>query len=134
MRIRTTQLLVLLAVLAFAGCASGGGGQMPAGEALSVGPDQVAVEIRNNLLNPRVALTIRIRAPGRTVTTLGTVQSDRTQTFVVDSSNLAAGWVIIASRQGQELRVSRRLTTTGGSIVRWDLNADRLTTEDLPSQ
>lgn len=121
--------------MALTGCASGGGGgaEEPAAD-LTIAErldSRIAIELRNNLI-PATSVIVKIRSPGRPVMTLGTQLSDTRETYVVETSDVAAGFVIIAERPGRgRPLVTRRISVISRAVIRWDLSADLLRIERL---
>ena len=129
---KISHALILGGMLALTGCASGGGGEEPAADmTISERLDsRIAIEVRNDLL-PRVSVILKLRAPGRPLKTLGTVLSDATETFVVDTSDIAAGYVLIAERPGRTPMISERITAISRAKITWNLGIDLLRVERL---
>ena len=130
---KTIQTLVLAGLLAVTGCASGSGGAEPSGD-LTIAErldSRVAIQVRNDLI-PRTAVILKVRAPGRPVKALGTILSDQTQTFVLETRHIAAGYVLIAERPGRRPdMVTRRISVISRAKITWDLGVDIVRIERL---
>ena len=132
-RIHTRFLAALFAVGAAmsvsSACASGGSEPTGGSQAIPQG-DRLAIEIRNTL-GVQTTVTVKLRAPGRPVKILGNVGPNDRQTFVVGTSDIAAGFVLIAERDMAAQLVSDPIDTLCCAKITWNLGANLINVERL---
>lgn len=119
----TLRGLLLLVPVVMAGCASGSPGSGRAGSELVPGDASVVVRVRNSLV-PRRSVVISVIGGGRPERVLGTLPSDDTGSWLVETRLFAGSFVILAQLDGRRRMVSRRIDQMGSAIVTWDLNQD----------
>lgn len=106
-----------------AGCASGRGAPSTPGAELVPGEASVVVRVRNNLV-PRRSVVISVLAGTRPERVLGTLPSDDTAAWLVETRLFPGSFVILAQIDGRRRLVSRPIDQMGRAIVTWDLNQD----------
>ena len=131
MRSTRRQFLVIAGLVVLGGCASGGGGSDPDTPIGEAAEGRVAVEIRNNWI-PATTITAYHRSPGRQRRILGQVLSNATETFVIETRNLVAGFVLIAEKREGEQLVSNPIRTVTRAKLTWNMGSNTVTEVRLP--
>ena len=133
MRVRTSRPIPsLVGLILLAGCASGSGGTAQGDQTLSdaVG-SRIAVEAHNTIAPPATVF-VKLRAPGRPEKRLGNVGPNETETFIVETSDIIVGYVLVAERgQGREL-VSDPIDTISRAVINWNMGVNLVTVDRLP--
>lgn len=115
--------MLLLALLAAAGCASGSGGWRGADTDV-VEEGAVAVTVNNNLVPP-ATLTIYIVSDTGTRRRLGAVSPSRTETFSFESSIATATYRLVAEVDAGRDIASNPFTLTNTTAgLTWNLQAN----------
>ena len=128
---KTLFSLIMLPVIAIAlGCSSTPPPEPAPGEAaMPAAGAGIALEIRNDFAS---TVDCAIEAPGRPRKLLGTVLSNSTETYIVDTSQIAIGFRVMCSRQaGQTLR-SDPITTISKAKITYTLSTGLVRVESLP--
>jgi len=123
--------LVALPVIAVAlGCSSTPQAEPAPGEArMPEAGTGIALEVRNDLPS---TVDCAIEAPGRPRKLLGTVLSNSTETYIVDTAQIAVGFRVFCSRQaGQNLR-SDPITTISKAKITYTLSTGLVLVQSLP--
>lgn len=118
---RRSPLTIALAAIWWAGCASGGAEPAPRPD----GAADLVVEIENNLA-PAVAVTVLVDDPTEIERLLGSVDTGLTRSFPLDTSNLTAGYRLVAETADGETIRSDPVDALGASTVHWDLEQNIL--------
>lgn len=93
----------------------------------SGGPEESAVIIVLNDLDPPDARMIRIRPRGEDETTLGTVPGAAERTLTYESTNLQGAYQLVAPQSSGAALVSREFTLFAGARVRWEMRTNSVT-------
>ena len=126
---RSCGALALGGLLILTGCASGsGGGDQTLGEVTS---GRVAIEAHNTLPQQSTVL-VKYRAAGSRERILGNVAPNQTETFVIDTSDLIVGFVLIAERSSRQQLVSDPIDTISRAVIKWDMGINLVTVDLLP--
>lgn len=119
------RLTVVAAAALWAACASGGTEADVGPTGTSQVNGAVTVEVENNL-TPSTSVTVLVDDPTEEQRVLGSVNTGITQTFALDTSNLTAGYRLIAeATDGSTIR-SDPVDALGSATVTWDLEQNVL--------
>lgn len=119
------RLSVVAAAVLWAACASGGTEADLDRSETSQANGAVTVEVENNL-TPSTSVTVLVDDPTEEQRVLGSVNTGSTQTFALDTSNLTAGYRLIAeAADGSTIR-SDPVDALGSATVTWDLEQNLL--------
>lgn len=119
-----TRVATVAAALLWAACASGGT-RAEVGTNENAMERDVTIEVQNNL-TPSTSVTVLVDDPTENQRLLGSVNTDRTETFSLDTSTLTAGYRLIAqAADGTTIR-SNPVDALGSATVTWDLEQNLL--------
>lgn len=141
MRTITSRLTALSAIAVF-GIAAGVQGQqteekgatqavdvVDTTEGRDLDPSQtVRVRITNDLV-PTRSVIVSVVGGTRPEYVLGTVLSNETKEWVIDTRPYVGGLRLVATSGARDVRVSRRIDVTSFASVRWGLNIDMVRVE-----
>ena len=91
------------------------------------GPEESALIIVRNDLDPPDVRTIRIRPSGEDEATLGTVPGASERTFTYKSEDLQGAYQLVAPQASGASLVSREFTLFSDARVRWDMRTNAVT-------
>ena len=129
---RSCGALALGGLLILTGCASGSGGGAGGDQTLGeVTSGRVAIEAHNTLPQQSTVL-VKYRAAGSRERILGNVAPNQTETFVIDTSDLIVGFVLIAERSSRQQLVSDPIDTISRAVIKWDMGINLVTVDLLP--
>ncbi|MDH3731910.1 MAG: hypothetical protein OEU54_00190 [Gemmatimonadota bacterium] len=130
---KTLNVLAVMAAVTVSACGSSGEPRpADAGTPLAeVGDTRVAVEIRNNLI-PAATVNAFYMSGGGRARRLGTVRSNSTETFVIETRLIAGGFVLSAEVPQREVITSQRITDVARVVIRWNLGTNILNIERMP--
>ena len=123
--------LALGGLLILNGCASGSGGAGGDQTLGEVTGGRVAIEAHNTL-TPQSTVLLKYRAAGSRERILGNVAPNQTETFVIDTSDLIVGFVLIAERSSRQQLVSDPIDTISRAVIKWDMGINLVTVDLLP--
>ncbi|MGH7540972.1 MAG: hypothetical protein ACRELC_08240 [Gemmatimonadota bacterium] len=123
------RIVVVVLALSLAACASGG--SMEAGGDLRPSDTSVVVRVRNNLV-PQSSAIVSVVAGTRPERVLGTVPSDATREWLVETRLIAGSFVILAETADRHRLVSRPIDVLAQAVITWELNQDIVRVERAP--
>ena len=129
---RSWRACALAGLLILAGCASGSGGSARTDQTLGEATaGRVAIEAHNTL-TPQTTVLLKYRAAGNRERILGNVGPNQTETFVIDTSSLIVGFVLIAERSTRQQLVSDPIDTISRAVIKWNMGTNLVTVDRLP--
>jgi len=128
---KTLMSLAAISVLAVAlGCSGSPPPEAAPGEAsMPAAGAGIALEIRNDFAS---TVDCAIEAPGRPRKLLGTVLSNSSETYIVDTSQIAIGFRVMCSRQAGQTVRSDPINTISRAKIRYTLSTGLVNVTSLP--
>jgi len=119
------RLTAIAAAFVWAACASGGTEADVSANGAAEAEGAVTVEVENNL-TPSTSVTVLVSDPTEVERVLGSVETGQTETFALDTSNLTAGYRLVAEASDGSTIESDPVDALGAAAVTWDLEQNVL--------